>query len=425
MERRTSGGFLGRPGPSGGEVAVTSLRQTFRAFRHRNYRLFWTGFALSITGTWMQTLAQGWLVWRLTESPLWLGVIGAMSQLPSLLLGSIGGVLVDRAPKRTVLFVTQTGLAICALLLAILTFAGRITEWHILILATISGIFMAADAPARLSFVTDLVGKEDRPNAIALNSSTFNAARLVGPSLAGIMVPLVGEGACFLANAVSYFALIVTLSLMRNLPDPRGDTSEPILKQLRDAYTFVRRSPIQRVLIRNVIIFSIFGFAYTTLLPMVADIVLNTGAEGLGVLMAAGGIGALLGGLWQASMDQESKRGWVVMMGMAGLGLGLLIFSLSKQFEVSVIALAMSGFSGIAMLASTNTLLQQLTPDHLRGRVLGFYTSSFLGFGPIGAFLLGALADAFDARIALAVTSSICLAVAAYTIAHYRRLRTV
>lgn len=404
---------------------MNSFKQTFYAFRHRNYRLFWSGFALSIIGTWMQTLAQGWLVWRLTESPLWLGVIGAMSQLPSLVLGSIGGVLVDRAPKRTVLFITQTGLSVSAFLLAALTFTHVINEWHILILATVSGVFMAIDAPARLAFVGDLVGKEDIGNAVALNSSTFNGARLIGPSIAGILVPLFGEGVCFLLNAFSYLSLILTLSLMRELPPPTGDRREPIFKQLRDAYSYIAHSPVQRVLIRNVIIFAIFGFSYTTLLPMVADHVLNTGAEGLGILMSAGGIGALLGGLWQASMSRDNKRGWVVMLGMTGLGLGLLIFALSKQFEISVIALAMAGFSGISMLASTNTLLQNLTPDHLRGRVLGFYTSSFLGFGPIGAFLLGALANMFDARIALASTAAVCMLVAGYTIVHYTRLRTV
>ncbi|MBK6765116.1 MAG: MFS transporter [bacterium] len=254
---------------------MTSPRQTFRAFRHRNYRLFWIGFALSIVGTWMQTLAQGWLVWRLTESALWLGVVGAMSQLPSLLLGSIGGVLVDRTPKKFVLYITQTGLAISALTLAVLVYTGTVTEWHVLIIATISGIFMAIDAPARLAFVGDLVGKEDIGNAVALNSSTFNGARLVGPSIAGILVPLFGESVCFVVNGLSYLALIVTLSLMRNLPPPSGNLSEPVLKQLRDAYIFIMRAPVQRVLIRNVIFFTIFGFSYTTLLPMVADVILK------------------------------------------------------------------------------------------------------------------------------------------------------
>ncbi len=404
---------------------MNSPRETFRAFRHRNYALFWSGFALSIVGTWMQTLAQGWLVWRITESPLWLGIIAAMSQLPSLVLGSVGGVLVDRSPKRFVLYITQIGLAVSALILAFLTFTGIVNEWHILILATISGVFLAIDAPARLAFVGDLVGKEDIGNAVALNSSTFNGARFIGPSLAGVLVPLYGEGVCFLVNALSYFSLVVTLSLMRDLPPPTGDPREPIFKQLRDAYCFIVGAPVQRVLIRNVIIFAIFGFSYNTLLPMVADLVLGKGASGLGILMSAAGIGALLGGLWQASMSRDTKRGWVVMMGMVGMGLGVLIFSLSRQFEISVIAMMMTGFSGISMLASTNTLLQMLTPDHLRGRVLGFYTSAFLGFGPIGAFLLGALADVFSARVALASASVICLLVAIYTVTHYRRLRAV
>lgn len=373
----------------------------------------------------MQTLAQGWLVWRLTESALWLGIIGAMSQLPSLLLGSIGGVLVDRTPKKRVLYITQTGLAISAMTLTVLVFTETVNEWHILIIATISGTFMAVDAPARLAFVGDLVGKEDIGNAVALNSSTFNAARLVGPSIAGILVPLFGEGVCFLVNGFSYLSLIFTLSLMRNLPPPSGNLTEPIMKQLRDAYVYIVNSPVHRVLIRNVIFLTIFGFSYTTLLPMVADVILGKGAGGLGILMGAGGIGALLGGLWQASMEKESKRGWVVMMGMAGLGLALVIFSLSKQFEISVIAMMMAGFAGISMLASTNTLLQQLTPDHLRGRVLGFYTSSFLGFGPIGAVLLGIVAHSFGPRVALASSGSVCLVVASYTIVHYRRLRAV
>jgi MFS family permease len=404
---------------------VSTFTQTFAAFRHRNYRLYWTGFALSLIGTWMQTLAQGWLVWRLTESPLWLGIIGAMSQLPSLFLSSIGGVLVDRAPKRQVLYVTQSGLAVSALALAFLTLADVVTIEHVLIFSTLSGIFMAADAPARLAFAGDLVGKDDLGNAVALNSSTFNGARLIGPAIAGVLVPLFGEGVCFLINGISFLSLIIALMFMRGLPEPKHNSGEPIFKQLREAYYFVVKAPVQRVLIRNIIFFAIFGFSYTTLMPMFADVVLESGVGGLGVLMAAGGVGALTGGLWQASMTRANKRGWVVMMGMIGLGLGLLIFSMSHQLEISVIALAMAGFSGISMLASTNTLLQLLTPDHLRGRVLGFYTSSFLGFGPIGAFLLGWVADRIGPQPALAAMGSLCLVVGLYTILHYKRLRLV
>jgi MFS family permease len=340
-------------------------------------------------------------------------------------LGSIGGVLVDRSHKRKVLFITQSGMALSALALAYLTLTDQIQVVHILIIAAVSGVFMAVDAPARLSFVTDLVGKEDLGNAIALNSSTFNGARLIGPSIAGVLIPLLGEGVCFLINATTFLAMLIGLSMMRDLPGPSGDRSEPILKQLREAYCFVKESPVQRVLIRNVIAFAMLGFSYTTLMPVFADRILNVGVRGLGALMAAGGIGALIGGLWQASLSRDHKRGKVVMMGMMGLGASLFIFSISPWFELSLFALALSGFSGISMLASTNTLLQTMTPDHLRGRVLGFYTSSFLGFLPIGSFMLGALADRLGAPLTLTACSILCMILALYTIFHYRRLRAV
>lgn len=373
----------------------------------------------------MQQLAQSWLVWRLTESTLWLGIIGAMPQLPSLLLGSIGGVFVDRTHKRKVLFVTQTGLALSALALAYLTMTDQVTPMHILVISAIAGTFMAVDAPARLSFVSDLVGDEDIGNAVALNSSTFNATRLVGPAIAGILVPLVGEGLCFLINALTFGALIIGLSMMRNLPGPSADSREPVFKQLRDAYCFVRRAPVHRVLIRNVIIFAMFGFSYMTLMPAFADAILHVGVRGLGWMMGAIGVGALIGGVWQAAMRKGTKRGPIAMLGMTGLGCGLLIFSFSPWFPLSILALGISGFSGISMLASTNTLLQTLTPDHLRGRVLGFYTSAFLGFSPFGSFAIGAIAEHIGSPLTLSISGALCVIVALYTIFHYHRLRVV
>jgi MFS family permease len=316
-------------------------------------------------------------------------------------------------------------MAACALILAVLTLSETVTAMHVLILSAISGIFMAVDAPARLSFVTELVGKEDLGNAIALNASTFNAARLIGPSIAGIIVPFFGEGVCFLLNAASYFALIIGLISMRNLPPSVPSSGEPLFKQLRDAYHYIGDSPVHRLLIRNVIAFAIFGFSYTTLLPIFADHILHSDAGGLGILMGAGGIGALAGGIWQASLSRETKRGPMVMGGSLGLGIGILLFGFSNQFEVSIVALAITGFSGIVMLTSTNTLLQSLTPDHLRGRVLGFYTSSFLGFLPVGSFIAGAAADFIGAPLTMLLTAVICIGVSVYIIVHYRRLRVV
>ena len=395
------------------------------AFQHRNYRLYWAGFSLSLIGTWMQTLAMGWMVWRMTGSPFWLGVIGAMPQLPSLLLGSIGGAIVDRTVKRRLLIITQSGMAVCALVLGIITYMGVVRLSDIIIIAVVSGVFAAIDAPARLAFVTDLVGKEDLGNAVALNATMFNAARLIGPAIAGFLVPVIGEGGCFLVNAVSYLALIYGLVRMRNLPKPAPAGTEPLLLQLREAYRFVKASPIHSALILNVIFFAGLAFSYTTLMPVFADKILEHGVRGLGALMGAVGIGAFIGGVWQAAQPRDAKRGYMVIIGAFGLTIGLLIFSLSKSFIFSLAILPLVGISGIAMLASTNTLLQTLSPDHLRGRVLGFYTTAFLGIIPIGSFLIGSFAEQTSAPLTQALASVICLVVASVTLLRNDRLKAV
>jgi MFS family permease len=397
----------------------------FRAFRHRNYRLYWAGFSLSLIGTWMQTLAMGWLVWRLTKSPFWLGVVGAMPQLPSLIFGSIGGALVDRTVKRRVLYITQTGMAISALVLGVLTVMDVVRLTDIVIIAAISGVFAAVDAPARLAFVTDLVGKEDIGNAVALNASMFNAARLVGPAIAGLLVPVIGEGGCFLVNAISFVALIIGLSRMKNLPPPIPANREPLLSQLREAYNFVIASPVIRDLMLNVIFFAGFGLAYTTLMPVFADEILDSGVRGLGALMGATGIGAFVGGVLQAALPRGARRGRVVIYGAFGLALSLLLFAFSRSFILSLFILPFVGFSSISMLASTNTLLQSLSPDHLRGRVLGFYTTAFLGILPVGSFLLGVVASQTSAPLALIIATLICLGVALATLLRNERLRAV
>ena len=397
----------------------------FRAFRHRNYRLYWYGFSLSLIGTWMQTLAMGWLVWRMTRSPFWLGVVGAMPQLPSLLFGSIGGAMVDRTVKRRLLIITQTGMAVSALALGILTISGTVRLTDIIVIAAISGVFAAIDAPARLAFVTDLVGKEDLGNAVALNSTMFNAARLIGPAIAGLLVPIIGEGGCFLVNAFSFLFLINGLVRMRDLPDPAPAGKEPLLQQLREAYRFVRESPIHSALILNVIVFAGLGFSYTTLMPVFADQILEQGVRGLGALMGATGIGAFAGGIWQAAQPRDAKRGYMVIWGAFGLTIGLLLFAVSRNFVFSLMILPLVGFSSISMLASTNTLLQVLSPDHLRGRVLGFYTTAFLGVIPIGSFLVGLCAEQTSAPLTLALTSLICIVVAAASLMRNERLKAV
>lgn len=373
----------------------------------------------------MQTLAIGWLVWRLTRSPFWLGVVGAMPQLPSLLLGTIGGVMVDRTVKRRLLYITQAGMAISAIVLGVLTLMDVVRLTDVIIIAAISGVFAAIDAPARLTFVAELVGKEDIGNAVALNATMFNAARLIGPAIAGVLVPIIGEGGCFLINGVSFIALIIGLSRMRDLRQPLPAAKEPLFRQLHEAYQFVLASPVIRHLLLNVIVFAGFGLSYTTLMPVFADQILESGVRGLGALMGATGIGAFIGGILQAAIPRGAKRGRIVIYGAFGITFSLLLFALSRNFILSLLILPVLGFSTISMLASTNTLLQSLSPDHLRGRVLGFYTTAFLGVLPIGSFLLGSLASQTSAPFAIMAASLICLTVAILTLLRNERLRAV
>jgi MFS family permease len=397
----------------------------FRTFAVRNYRIYWTGFTISLVGTWMQTLAQSWLVWDLTRSPFWLGIVGAMPQLPSLILGSIGGVLVDRTVKRRLLVITQSGLALSALALAVVTLAGVVRVEHVVIIAAVTGLFTAVDTPARLSFVSEIVGKEYLGNAIALNSTTFNAARLIGPSIAGLLIPLVGTGGCFLVNALSFGAMIVALMMMRDLPAPTFDTSTSVVAQWREAFRYVARARVPRALILNVVVFSAFSYSYVVLMPVFADGILEAGVRGLGLMMGSVGVGALAGGIWQAALSSKARRGRVVIFGAFTLSTALLLFSFSRSLLLSVIILAFVGLASISMLASTNTLLQTLAPDHLRGRVLGFYTTAFMGVMPIGSMIVGTAAAEYGAPYTIAAGAIICLIVAALTLARNKRLMVV
>ena len=401
------------------------MHPIFRAFAVRNYRIYWTGFAISLVGSWMQTLAQSWLVWDLTRSAFWLGMVGALSQLPSLILGSIGGVLVDRTVKRRLLIITQSGLALSALALAVVTLSGVVRVEHVVVIAAITGLFTAVDTPARLSFVTEVVGKEHLGNAIALNSTTFNAARLVGPSIAGLLVPLIGTGGCFLVNSLSFLAMIFALMMMRDLPAPAYDTSTSVVAQWREAFRYVMRARVPRALILNVVVFSAFGYSYVVLMPVFADTILESGVRGMGAMMGAVGVGALAGGIWQAALSHRARRGRVVIFGAFTLCVALLLFSFSRSLWLSILILPLVGLASISMLASTNTLLQTLAPDHLRGRVLGFYTTAFMGIMPIGSMIVGAVAAEYGAPHTIAAGAAVCLIVASLTLARNKRLMVV
>jgi len=397
----------------------------FRTFAVRNYRIYWTGFTISLVGSWMQTLAQSWLVWDLTRSAFWLGMVGALSQLPSLILGSIGGVLVDRTVKRRLLIITQSGLALSALALAVVTLSGVVRVEHVVVIAAITGIFTAMDTPARLSFVSEIVGKEYLGNAIALNSTTFNAARLVGPSIAGLLIPIIGTGGCFLVNSLSFLAMIFALMMMRDLPAPVFDTSTSVVAQWREAFRYVMRARVPRALILNVIVFSAFGYSYVVLMPVFADVILESGVRGMGAMMGAVGVGALAGGIWQAALSSKARRGRVVIFGAFTLCVALLLFSFSRSLWLSILILPLVGLASISMLASTNTLLQTLAPDHLRGRVLGFYTTAFMGIMPIGSMIVGAVAAEYGAPHTIAAGAVVCLIVASLTLTRNKRLMVV
>ncbi len=372
----------------------------------------------------MQILAQSWLVWQLTKSTFWLGLIGSMPQLPSLIIGPFGGVIVDRYFRRSVLIFTQLGLGLSAAALAYFTLTGTVTEWHILVIAGISGLFNAIDTPARLSLAQDLVGKEDIGNAVALNSTTFNMARLIGPSIAGLLVPLIGEGGIFTLNAVSYLALISTLLMMRGLPQPKSK-GQSVLEELTEAYEFVKHSPLHRTLIINVMVFGFIGFTYAPLMPVFADHVLDVGVRGLGILMGTIGCGALAGGIRQATLPHDAKRGKNVIFGAFGLGVFAIAFALSRNFYLSLPFLFGLGYSFVNMLASTNTLLQSHAPDELRGRILGFYTTAFFGVLPFANFAVGAIADWYGAPLTMIISGACCLLAAYTTLLRRPELRAV
>jgi MFS family permease len=367
------------------------FKQTFKALRHRNFRLFWFGQMISLVGTWMQWAAQGWLVLRLSNSVFLLGLVSAFNSLPVLLFSFPAGVLADKLKKRNLLFITQSILMILALILAFLSETKLVRVWHVMILAFFTGCANAFDAPIRQSFVVEMVGKEDLMNAIALNSSVFNGARIAGPSIAGILIALFGEAVCFLLNGISYLAVILGLLLMKNLPYFENPQEGSYFQRLKSGITYIRsNSPIFSIL-TLVGITSIFAMPYAALMPVFARDILKKGPEGLGFLMTSVGLGALIAGLSLASRESEKKFKYLIY-GAATLSTFLVVFSFSRNFLLSCLALFFFGWGMITQTATSNTILQATVPDHLRGRVMGVFAMMFMGLMPIGSFLAGTAA---------------------------------
>jgi MFS family permease len=383
-------------------------REALRALRYPNFRLFFGGQAISLIGTWMQSVAESWLVYRLTGSEVLLGFVGFAGQIPVFLLAPFGGALADRYDRRWILVCTQTAAMILAMALAVLTLTRRIQVWEVFALGALLGIVNAVDIPTRQSFFVEIVGREDLLNAIALNSSMFNGARIIGPAVAGILVAGIGEGWCFFANSVSYLAVIAGLLLMRRPAVGVRPAAGSTLRRIAEGFRFSARTAPVLTLLLLLATASLAGTPYSVLMPVFAEKVLHAGARGLGLLMAASGVGALIGSIALAFRRQLRGLGsWVAWAAM-GVGVALAVFSLSRTFWLSLVLLVPVGCAFMVTLGSSNTLIQAMVPNELRGRVMAVYSMMFMGMAPFGALLAGALASRIGAPATVALGGAVC-----------------
>jgi MFS family permease len=371
--------------------------------KHRNFQLFFSGQLISLIGTWMQSVAQAWLVYRLTGSSLLLGSVGFASQFPVFIVAPVGGIVADRLNRQRVVIGTQIASMVLAGILAGLTLSGRVQVWHIFVLAALLGVVNAFDIPGRQAFLVDMVGKEDLMNAIALNSSMFNGARIIGPAIAGVLVAKIGEGWCFFANAVSYIAVIIGLVMMRVQARGYSPAAGSPLTHILEGFRWVRQTgPIWALLLLLGLV-SLVAMPYTVLMPVFADKVLHGGARGLGILMGATGVGALMGALTLASRTGVRGLGRWVAYSCGGFGVSLILFAFSRNFWLSVALLLPVGFCMMLQMSSSNTLIQAMVPDAMRGRAMALYSMMFMGMAPFGALLGGAIADRLGAPLTVAI----------------------
>jgi MFS family permease len=378
-----------------------------RSLRRRNFRLFFFGQLISLIGSWMQTTAQQWLVYRLTGSELSLGVVTFAAFLPVLILSLGMGVIVDRFERRRLLVITQTWFLLQAAVLAVLTALGVIQYQHVIVLALLAGIGNALDMPARQSFYVDLVDRDEMMNAIALNSSVFNGARIIGPAIGGVVIALMGEAPAFGLNAISFLAVIGALLMMRLSPFVPPMRHGSGWSELRQGLAYLVADRRVLGLVSMVAAFSVFGFPYVVLLPAFAGEVLGTGAAGLGALLAAQGVGALASALGLAFLGERRSKGRMLFASRALLPVSVLLLAVSRTPQVSMLALVLGGYTLINQLAITNTLIQMVVPDELRGRVLSTYTWALGGFWPIGALLTGWMAERLGAPQAVLVVAGV------------------
>jgi MFS family permease len=370
-----------------------------RALSHRNYKLFFSGQSLSLIGTWMTRIATSWLVYRLTGSAMLLGVVGFAGQIPSFLLAPFAGVLVDRWNRHRLLVATQVLAMLQSLALAVLALTGVIKIWHVILLSIFQGVINAFDMPARQAFVVEMVEKrEDLPNAIALNSSMVNAARLLGPSIGGVVIAAVGEGWCFMLDGVSYLAVIASLLAMKITPRMTKRISETnMLREIREGWKYASGfAPIRNVLLLLALV-SLVGMPYTVLMPVFANEILRGGPSTLGLLMAASGVGALAGAFFLAGRKSVLGLGKYIPLMAGAFGAGLIAFSFSRRLWLSLLLMVVTGLGFMVQMAASNTVLQTIVDEDKRGRVMSFYTMAFMGTAPFGSLLAGSIAERLGA----------------------------
>lgn len=390
--------------------SITDLKTTFRAFKYRNYRLWFSGQGVSLIGTWMQRIAVGWLVYRLSNSAFLLGMVGFLGQIPILILTPFAGVYIDRWNRYRVVLIMQILAMVQAFILAVLVLLGTIQVWHVMVLSVILGIINAFDMPARQSFIVQIVDrKEDLGNAIALNSTMFNGARLFGPSIGGVLIAAVGEGFCFLFNGISFLSVIIAMLFMKIKPYVPNKNKIDFIKELKQGFSYAFQfHPIRSILILLSVI-SILGMPYVVLMPIFAKEILKGGPNTLGFLMAGAGIGAIVGTLVLASRKTVLGLEKMIPISTSILGIGLILFSISRLFWLSMIIILFVGFGMMVQMASSNTVIQTIVDEDKRGRVMSIYSMSFMGTVPFGSLLAGAVAEKIGAPYTILLSGIICV----------------
>jgi MFS family permease len=393
-------------------MSSAGIQTLLRALHSRNFKLFVAGQGVSLIGTWMQQVAMSWLVYRMTGSAFLLGVIGFTSQIPTLFIAPMAGVLADRWNRRKLLIATQILAMFQAALLATAVLTGSVQVWHLIALSLILGIATAVEIPVRQSFVIEMVTRrEDLGNAIAINSSLVQSARLIGPAIAGLLVASVGEGICFVLNSISYLAVMLALVAMRIGPSPhQGKPRRKVLLELREGFSYAFGfAPIRGILLLVAIV-SLTGMPYTVLVPVFAKEILQGGAHTYGFLMTAGGCGALVGTVYLASRKSVLGLGRLIITAGICLAMGVTSFALSGDLNLSFVALVVAGFGGITLIASSNTILQTILEEDKRGRVMSLFTVAFLGMTPFGCLGAGTMAGIIGPRDTLLLGAACCLA---------------